>query len=176
MNNKNNGFSLIELLVVMAIMGIMLGGSMVAFGLIQSGNMMNVANSIETGFQDTRTKTMTQNMAHGFCFSVEQGTSGKVIMRVTKNAAVGGIDTVTELKKCTMTYTDGYGVSCVIGKMSVVFDSSTGAIKQIDYYSSPADSTPIGSQTSGTAVLKLSNNNKESEIQFFFATGKCEVN
>lgn len=99
-NTMNKGFSLIELLVVIAIMGIFIGVSFASIGLIQAGNMTSVTKSIATGIQETRQKTMTQNLLYGWRFSVDTDADGSVSMTVTKQAAATQtpVDTVTELK------------------------------------------------------------------------------
>ena len=86
-NEMNKGFSLIELLVVIAIMGILIGVSFASIGLIQAGNMTSVTKSIATGIQETRQKTMTQNLLYGWRFSVDTAADGSVSMTVTKQAA-----------------------------------------------------------------------------------------
>ena len=75
-NEMNKGFSLIELLVVIAIMGIFIGVSFASIGLIQAGNMTSVTKSIATGIQETRQKTMTQNLLYGWRFSVDTAADG----------------------------------------------------------------------------------------------------
>lgn len=102
-NEMNKGFSLIELLVVIAIMGIFIGVSFASIGLIQAGNMTSVTKSIATGIQETRQKTMTQNLLYGWRFSVNTDADGSVSMTVTKQAAATQtpVDTVTELKNVT---------------------------------------------------------------------------
>ena len=86
-NEMNKGFSLIELLVVIAIMGIFIGTSFAFVGLIQAGNTNSVTKSIATGIQETRQKTMTQNLLYGWRFSVDTAADGSVSMTVTKQAA-----------------------------------------------------------------------------------------
>lgn len=172
--DKNKGFSLIELLVVIAIMGIFVGVSYAAFGLIQAGNMTSVTKNIATGIQETRQKTMTQNLSYGWSFSVNTGADGVVSMSITKKAATtqSPIDTVTELKKCTLYYTENTGEERQITDFLMTFDASTGAIRSFEY-------TLVGgttvTQTSGMGKIRAEHGNKDSELTIFFATGKYEV-
>ena len=130
-NEMNKGFSLIELLVVIAIMGIFIGVSFASIGLIQAGNMTSVTKSIATGIQETRQKTMTQNLLYGWHFSVNTDADGSVSMTVTKQAAATQtpVDTVTELKKCDLYYTKDSDEEVKITGFAMTFDASTGAIK-----------------------------------------------
>ena len=174
-NEMNKGFSLIELLVVIAIMGIFIGVSFASIGLIQAGNMTNVTKSIATGIQETRQKTMTQNLLYGWRFSVNTDADGSVSMTVTKQAAATQtpVDTVTELKKCTLYYSKNTDAEKQITDFKVVFDSATGAIKSLEYVSSDGS---VITQNSGSGTIRAAHGKKESELTIFFATGKYEVN
>lgn len=171
---RNAGFSLIELLVVIAIMGIFIGVSFAAIGLVQSGNMTSVTKNIATGIQETRQKTMTQNLSYGWSFSVNTDADGKVSMTVTKKAAAteSPVNTVTELKKCTLYYTENSGEEKQITDFSMNFDASTGAIKSLEYI---VEGGGTVTQTSGMGVIRAAHGKKESELTIFFATGKYEV-
>ena len=173
-NSANKGFSLIELLVVIAIMGIFTGASFVAFGLVQSGNVKNVTKSLGTGLQETRQKTMTQNLAYGWTFVVEKDASGKVSMTTVQGVAADAapIEVRTELKKCSMFYTNNEGAEYEISRMRVTFDASTGAVKNIEYM--PVDGS-VMTQTAGVGKIRVTSSTKESELSIFFATGKYEI-
>lgn len=175
MNNEmNKGFSLIELLVVIAIMGIFIGVSFASIGLIQAGNMTSVTKSIATGIQETRQKTMTQNLLYGWRFSVNTDADGSVSMMVTKQAAATQtpVDTVTELKKCDLYYTKDSDEEVNITGFAMTFDASTGAVKSFNYALADGGTAM---QTSGTGRIRAAHGKKESELTIFFATGKYEV-
>lgn len=171
---KNKGFSLIELLVVIAIMGIFVGVSSATLGLIQAGNMTSVTKNIAAGIQETRQKTMTQNLSYGWSFSVNTDADGGVSMTITKKAdtAQSPINTVTELKRCTLYYTENSGDERSITDFVMTFDASTGAIKSFEY-------TLVGgtcvTQTTGMGKIRAEHGKKESELTIFFATVKYEV-
>ena len=175
MNNEmDKGFSLIELLVVIAIMGIFIGASFAFVGSIQAGNMTSVTKSIATGIQETRQKTMTQNLLYGWRFSVNTDADGSVSMTVTKQAAATQtpVDTVTELKKCDLYYTKDSDEEVKITGFAMTFDASTGAIKSFNYALADGGTAM---QTSGTGRIRAAHGKKESELTIFFATGKYEV-
>ena len=174
MKQSNKGFTLIELLVVMAIMAVFTGMSFAAIGLIQSGNMTSVTKNIAAGMQETRQKTMTQNLSYGWSFSVNTDAEGMVSMTITKGVASGSTPqtTTTELKKCNLYYQPDGGTMTAISDLSMTFDASTGAIKNVSYVSKDGSTY---SQTSGTAVIRASHGGKNSELTIFFATGKYEV-
>ena len=157
MNNEmDKGFSLIELLVVIAIMGIFIGASFAFVGLIQAGNMTSVTKSIATGIQETRQKTMTQNLLYGWRFSVNTDADGSVSMTVTKQAAATQtpVDTVTELKKCDLYYTKDSDEEVKITGFAMTFDASTGAIKSFNYALADGGTAM---QTSGTGRIRRVN-------------------
>ena len=173
MRQSNKGFTLIELLVVMAIMAIFTGMSFATIGLIQAGNMTSVTKNIAAGMQETRQKTMTQNLAHGWSFSVNTDAEGEVSMTITKNATADKTPqtTTTVLKKCTLYYQADGATAVEVSDFTMTFDASTGAVKNINYVSGGTTYT----QTSGTAVIKAEHGGKNSELTIFFATGKYEV-
>ena len=177
-NEMNKGFSLIELLVVIAIMGIFIGVSFASIGLIQAGNMTSVTKSIATGIQETRQKTMTQNLLYGWHFSVNTDADGSVSYdrvlsySVTAAATQTPVDTVTELKKCDLYYTKDSDEEVKITGFAMTFDASTGAIKSFNYALADGGTAM---QTSGTGRIRAAHGKKESELTIFFATGKYEV-
>ena len=68
---KNSGFSLIELIVVVAIMGVMIGVVSFSIGLIHSTNVKKCAQSIKTGIDATRVNCMSKANASKITVCVE---------------------------------------------------------------------------------------------------------
>lgn len=180
MDNRDRGFSLIELLVVIAILGIFIGASFATVGLVQAGNMTSVTKNMASGMQETRQKTMTQNLASGFSFSVAIDAEQNASMTITKNAvknAAGdvtapAVNTTTELKKCSLYYSDNGAEEAEINGFVMTFDASTGAIKNLEYTLASGGTV---NQQSGNGVIRARHGKKESELTIFFATGKYEV-
>ena len=180
MDNRDRGFSLIELLVVIAILGIFIGASFATVGLVQAGNMTSVTKNIASGMQETRQKTMTQNLAGGFSFSVFTDSEQNAGMMITKNAvknAAGdvvtpAVNTTTELKRCWLFYSNNGAESAEISGFVMTFDASTGAIKSFEYTLASGGTV---TQQSGNGVIRAEHGKKESELTIFFATGKYEV-
>ena len=171
MNNEmNKGFSLIELLVVIAIMGIFIGVSFASIGLIQAGNMTSVTKSIATGIQETRQKTMTQNLLYGWRFSVDTAADGSVSMTVTKQAAAVK-ESLQQMSDSMPEHLCGF-LELKITGFAMTFDASTGAIKSFNYALADGGTAM---QTSGTGRIRAAHGKKESELTIFFATGKYEV-
>lgn len=170
MRQGNKGFTLIELLVVMAIMAIFTGMSFATIGLIQAGNMTSVTKNIAAGIQETRQKTMTQNLAHGWSFSVNTDAEGEVSMTITKNGDTPQT-TTTVLKRCTLYYQADGAAAVEVSDFTMTFDAATGAVKNVNYVSGGTTYT----QTSGTAVIKAEHGGKNSELTIYFATGKYDV-
>lgn len=173
---NNDGLSLVEILVVMAIMGILIGMSMSLFGLVQSGNTSNVAKSVVTAMQEVRQKTMSQNLAGGFDLKVTQDADGVISTIQTKyekqpDDSVIPVDTVSELKKANMFYNDGAGEK-KIKSLTCSYNATTGAVKSIVY---TLEDGSVGTTTSGTVAIRFTTSSKESTVMVYFVTGKCEV-
>lgn len=56
----NNGFSLVELIIVIAIMAILTGSAFSVFGYINNGNVKKCSRSINSGLNETRTANLTR--------------------------------------------------------------------------------------------------------------------
>lgn len=57
--NNNAGFSLVELIVVVALMGLLIGGSLITYYTISSHNINKAKGFIEDGLNECRSRAMT---------------------------------------------------------------------------------------------------------------------
>ena len=57
--NSNAGFSLVELIVVVAIMGLLIGGTLITYYTISSHNINKAKGYIEDGFNEVRNRAMS---------------------------------------------------------------------------------------------------------------------
>ena len=55
-NKKNRGFSLIELVIVMAIAAILIGGVAIGIGILKTANTRGLADRINSSFSELKTK------------------------------------------------------------------------------------------------------------------------
>lgn len=174
MKGKSRGFTLIELIVVIAIMVAFTGGSFAAFGLVQSGNVKNVTKTIASGLSELRMKTMTQNLANGWELRIYKGSDDIYYMDMIKGVPEGEtpIITTTALKKADITYTGAEGEEYSVDELLVTYNASTGAIASVVYHVTGGAAMV---QTTGTGTLKAAIGNKESTVELYFATGKYET-
>lgn len=168
----NRGFSLIEMLVVIAIVVVLSGTSLTMVNMMSAGNMTKAARSLSTDMQDCRQRTMTQNLSYGYTFEAEI-TSGATNTRIYKgtssgNTLVGG----SEFTKCKMTYTDNSGTVHNINKFTVKYEPSTGAVKT--FTAVGTDGATL-TQSGGVAQITLSQSKKSGTATLYFVTGKVEV-
>lgn len=180
---NNKGFSLVELLVVIAIMGIFLGSSFAVFGLIQSGNMKNVTKTITSGMQETRTNTMTQNLTgewylRGYfddgVFCMDQV---KVVKVKNADDTTTDVPTIltTQMKKCTMTYTDGNEAKGEISEFKIYYNASTGAVKSFSYTPVGAGAVAVDMTAKSSGTVTFTSGSNVSKVNVYFMTGKYEI-
>lgn len=92
MRKDNSGFSMVELLVVLAIMAILAGVGVQAFGLVQKGNIRQTASTLDSMLKETQKNS--KNIYSDKCWQlVIKNDSGKfTIEEVKLNEKVVALD------------------------------------------------------------------------------------
>lgn len=111
MNKKMdaNGFSLVELIIIMGIMGVMVGASMNVLSYLKLGNVKKAANTVNTYIGETRSDDMTQTQDKAPTMILYQCSKGIYVVKT----AVSTVNAVS----ATVTKTDG---------TNMVFDGTEG--------------------------------------------------
>ena len=131
-NRKNGGYSLIELIAVIAIMGVMVGAGFVGFGILNNANVKETTAKIETAINKTKTSSMSRSSASmelyekDSAYYVDLSYTGKS-GEVKETAKIGS-------SKVTITYKDSDGSTVTIGganKLAIRFNRDTGGFQPI---------------------------------------------
>lgn len=165
MKRNNHGFSLIEMIVVIAILGILVGGSFVAYSVVRSAAAGEIAETVGTGMSEIRMKTMTQVADGGWSLEVVDGAaSGRMSLIRNHDGSITKTD--TELDGFDMLYNSGVGFVS-IDSFVITYEVDTGAVKKVV--------AGVTEQTTGTGILRISVNGRVKDIYIYFATGKYET-
>ena len=137
MRTDQKGYSLVEVIIVVAILGILVSLSVVSINVLTSGNLKSATTKINTTMENVRIQDMSYTNKPAMYFY--QDSDGKYRMFVSSDASV----TVTSQEakdaetfgslKLTLTYEDSTGneqkISDLTGRLyPVQFNSNNGAL------------------------------------------------
>ncbi len=128
---KNSGFSLVELVVLLAIMGILMAGGITAFGLIFSTSAKETTSKIDSALNKTKVEAMSRASA-----SVEiykDSTDSSYYVRYTINGTTQNPIKVGS-SRVNVAYVDSSGTTTTItgsNNLIISFDRASGGFKPI---------------------------------------------
>ena len=177
MNNK--GFSLIELIVIIAIMGVLVGGASLGIGLVFSKDAMKCATRLNDSIYDARANSMYK--AGKFELSIDNSGSANTatISQTDLTPATSDtvyLDGVDSNKKTTISarfVTEAVPAGTAISlPVSVTFDKAKGNV----YSVVDADEMTYGD---GIIVFEIEplrgNRNRKAKVQLVTTTGKHTI-
>lgn len=173
---NNRGATLIELLIVIAILGVMMGGTIVAFSVLNSGNVKEAARTTKSTLEKTRTSAMSV-VADEWTFVVEN-VDGSIKTYANKVYTNEEDEVVTEKKeesllgsKVTATFiAETSEVPLNSGdKLQIVFDSSSGSVTSVKVN----DTTY--SPSTATVSIRYAVGSKKNDVKVYFVSGKVEI-
>lgn len=185
----NKGFTLIELIVVVAIMIVMAGAAAVTVTMLDSSYVEDAERGIKDYLSLGRTKSMSV-AAKDWYISISKEDNDYYVSLykvVTKNVQVGGVveeqsETILMEKKklgakITITYslytTDTEYTMMTVGetnKLEFHFDPSTGKVVNV-VYGTTDDSRGVAA---GIGRIGIKRNDYDISLKVFYNTGKCE--
>ena len=177
MNNK--GFSLIELIVIIAIMGVLVGGASLGISLVFSKDAMKCATRLNDSIYDARANSMYK--AGKFELSIDNtGSANTATISQTDLTPVTSdtvyLDGVDSNKKTTISarfVTEAVPAGTAISlPVSVTFDKAKGNV----YSVVDADEMTYGD---GIIVFEIEplrgNRNRKAKVQLVTTTGKHTI-
>lgn len=177
MNNK--GFSLIELIVIIAIMGVLVGGASLGIGLVFSKDAMKCATRLNDSIYDARANSMYK--AGKFELSIDNtGSANTATISQTDLTPVTSdtiyLDGEDSSKKTTISarfVTEAVPAGTAISlPVSVTFDKAKGNV----YSVVDADERTYGD---GIIVFEIEplrgNRNRKAKVQLVTTTGKHTI-
>ena len=177
MNNK--GFSLIELIVIIAIMGVLVGGASLGIGLVFSKDAMKCATRLNDSIYDARANSMYKTGEFKLIID-NSGSANTATISQTDLTPVTSdtvyLDGVDSSKKTTISarfVTEAVPAGTAIRlPVSVTFDKAKGNV----YSVVDADEMTYGD---GIIVFEIEplrgNRNRKAKVQLVTTTGKHTI-
>lgn len=132
MKKNNKGFSLVELIVVIAIMAVLMAAIITYIGTLGTAQAKKCANGIVTGFSQTKVCAMSRSSASMVVYSNDDGVflltkqgSNERIEKIGSTGAVVEYRTVRDASSFTPV-----GNSAATG-VKIEFDRASGACKKM---------------------------------------------
>lgn len=173
--NKNAGFSMIELIVVIAIMAVMVGIAFIGFGMLNGGNAKKAEKNILSQLADVRTSTL----AKAGLWTAEIYSDGSQYKIDIKNKT----DVISSTKigsRISIAYQDSVAASEAAVdkdyKLVVSFSQGTGAVTKVEQIPTAGGAgvqlyNSATTSAKGDIVIKV-NASPRSTLTLWYATGK----
>lgn len=129
--NRDFGYSLVELIVVISIMAIMTGLLSVGISLMFSRDAESVAKTIDDELTEVRMLSMSRDGNYELVINIDASTPSNNSVDIKKDGSV--FKNVKMKKNASITVSGGGLASTVTnGTVSIVFDKGNGSVKTIN--------------------------------------------
>ncbi len=178
---NNKGFSLIELIVTIAIIAIMAGAAAVTVSMLDSSYVEDAERGLKDSIGMARTKSMSVSAKDWYVSIGKEGSSYYACLYKVEESD-SGVETILIEKeelgaKIKMTYTKDkdYAVSfkTISGnnKLELHMDPATGKVNKVVYGDGSGEPEDI---SEGIGYIGISRNDYKIILKVFYNTGKCE--
>lgn len=170
MKNKNAGMSIVEIVIVIAIMAILLGAGAYGIGQVTGYRARECANAVSTSLSECKVTTLGKAKSTGDIYWELYTDGGRYYVRTVYNAG-----TATEYAKTekvgesglTVTCEDSSGGSVAVtggpgSGLSLCFNRASGSLCELD-----------GTVTTKKKII-VSRGSKTYTIEMYPATGKIK--
>lgn len=175
---NNRGFSLLELIVVIAIMAILVGVVVASSSMMDSSYVKEMERGIEDYVNMAKSKSMSVSAKEWYMeLTVEDG---EYVTRLCKTEEID-VEGTTELRtttvdeesynnRVTVSFDDGVNAREISASMPlyIYFDSATGRVNRITVGGVDAN------LSNGIGRLEISSGSYDIVLKLYYNTGKCE--
>ncbi len=173
---NNKGTTLIEVIIVVAIMTVMISGAIIAFTVLHSGNVKNASRTSKSLLEKTRTSTMSV-VAEEWAFVIEKKEESHMayITKVYKDEEgnkqtekqeetdIGERVSTTVIVDGTETKLNNNDV------LKVKFDPSSGSVSSVEINGGSITSTD------NTVIFRFTSGSNDNDVKIYFLSGKAEI-
>lgn len=142
LRDNNKGFSLVELIIVIAIMCVLGVGTVATIGIINNAKVKSCAKSIYTSIGRVKTNTLAKEGEHSSSdgvseyknkFEVYKNDKNQVFIRETVNGYAE--EKMVGTNGVTVRYSKGGGSESTLGATPIActFDRSSGVVSNCDF-------------------------------------------
>ena len=176
---SNSGFSLVEILVVVAILGILMGGSLITYYTVSSNNVKKSAGYISDAMTECRGRAMTTQAK---TWKVVISKKKVEVIKVDSNDAEHLVTSNELPSHVAVSLTDSESITTFdlfdqnsgYDSIVITYKLLSGEINEV--YAVMGGSEVViydGSQTSKYCDIKCDYNNKKSRnLRLYYSTGK----
>ncbi len=180
--HNNSGFSLVELLIVIAIMGILVGVSAISYNLINRTNVNKSTKLVEEYLTLCREKAKSIN-AYEWNVTIEeneisiykitQGEDGLLEESIKSDTLPKSVKIYILDQAGNPTYISSEDMDAAL----ISFKPLSGAVKDIYFYSDGSDiDGPDINTESYCDIVSEYKNDKNKSVRLFYTTGKHTTN
>jgi prepilin-type N-terminal cleavage/methylation domain-containing protein len=170
LRRNQRGISLIELVVVIALMGILIGGLAISFGLVKSGNVKKSSQYIVDGLLDTQTNTLSIDATW---IGEIENKNETYYFNVIKDGAI--INTLNIGSKVQISFQDDAGEKNTLvsgNKLHITYTRGSGKFDTIEMNNGEGAWTSLIKTGSLKGTILVDGNGKQYKLILWYKTGK----
>lgn len=174
--HNNKGFSLLELIIVVAIMAVIIGIMVVSMTVVAKGNAKKAAKNLYNSINTLRFDTMSVNAdwymiitkdSKGYKFTTykDKGDETGSVYKVLNAGASVNIQYIADDSDGNASHTTTDLTSDTFENMEIKFRKDTGAFEYVK-----VNGRPVMTGTKGT--FKVTSGNSEHQVTLWYKTGR----
>ena len=163
---NNNGLTLMELIVVVAIMAVLVGTTVIGIGILSSGDAEKASKNIRSVLNEVRTDTLSIQADWSAKIHNDDGTYTIAVYRDGEE-----YDTIDLGYRIDIFYGDGREAIEDGDELTISYRQSSGAVKKITISKKGAEAQDIAEDTSEFKIT-VSNSGSDFVLTLWKETGK----